>query len=110
MKCLLEGLEYLASLNIMHRDLKPENMILKYNTDLDENILKIVDLGLSCYCNVDEYIFKRCGTPGYVAPEIIESSSKKHIKYTPKVDVFSAGVIFYVLIVGKNPFQGKSFH
>lgn len=60
----------------MHRDLKPENMILKDKSDLEENQLKIVDFGLSSFCDVPEYLFKRCGTPGYVAPEIINSSSQ----------------------------------
>lgn len=109
MKCLLEGLAYLDSKGIMHRDLKPENMILKEKGDLEENTLKIVDFGLSSYCNMDEYLFKRCGTPGYVAPEIINSSSKENVKFTPKVDIFSAGVIFYILVMGKSPFKGKSF-
>ena len=54
-------------------------------------------------------MFTRCGTPGYIAPEIINSSSKDKIKFCPKVDVFSAGVIFYVLFVGRSPFNGNSF-
>jgi serine/threonine protein kinase len=76
---------------------------------LEQNTLKIVDFGLSSFCNVPEYMFKRCGTPGYVAPEIINSSSKDNTKFCPKVDVFSAGVIFYILFIGKSPFKGKSF-
>ena len=109
MKCLIQGLLYLHKKGIMHRDLKPENMILKNKGDLEENTLKIVDFGLSSYCDVDEYLFKRCGTPGYVAPEIINSSSKDNTKFCPKVDIFSAGVIFYILVMGKSPFKGKSF-
>lgn len=93
----------------MHRDLKPENMILKDKGELEENTLKLVDFGLSSYCDIEEYLFKRCGTPGYVAPEIINSSSKENVKFTPKVDVFSAGIIFYILLIGKSPFKGKSF-
>lgn len=93
----------------MHRDLKPENMILKDQKNLEENQLKLVDFGLSSFCDVSEYLFKRCGTPGYVAPEIINSSSKDNQKFCPKVDIFSAGVIFYILLMGKSPFRGKSF-
>lgn len=93
----------------MHRDLKPENMILQKDGDLDGNKLKLVDFGLASFCNIEEYLFKRCGTPGFVAPEIINSSSKNHEKFTPKVDVFSAGVIFYIMLVGKSPFKGNSF-
>ena len=76
MRCLLGALNYLSSKRIMHRDLKPENMILKDKVDLENCTLKLVDFGLSTFCDIDEYLFKRCGTPGYVAPEIINSSSK----------------------------------
>ena len=109
MKCLLEALKYLDEKGIMHRDLKPENMILKDKTDIVNCQLKLVDFGLASFCDVDEYLFKRCGTPGYVAPEIINASSKNKIKYNSVVDIFSAGVIFYILIMGKSPFKGKSF-
>ena len=93
----------------MHRDLKPENMILKEKGDLEKCTLKLVDFGLSSYCDMKEYLFKRCGTPGYVAPEIINSSSKENKKFCPKVDVFSAGIILYILMIGKSPFKGRSF-
>lgn len=109
MNCLLKALKYLDTKKIMHRDLKPENIILKNKGELEDNVIKIVDFGLSSFYNVEEYLFKRCGTPGYVAPEIINSSSKENIKFTPKVDVFSAGIIFYILLMGKSPFKGKSF-
>lgn len=51
--------------NIMHRDLKPENILLRDEFDFD---CVIGDFGLATYANAKEYIFKRCGTPGYVAP------------------------------------------
>ncbi len=109
MRCLLEALSYLNDHKIMHRDLKPENMILKDKGDLQNATLKLVDFGLATQCEVPEYLFKRCGTPGYVAPEIINAPSNENIHYTPKCDVFSAGVIFYILLTGKSPFDGKSF-
>ncbi len=109
MKCLINALTYLDKKGIMHRDLKPENMILKDKSDLEKCTLKLVDFGLSTFCDMDEYLFKRCGTPGYVAPEIINSSSKQNKRFTPKVDIFSSGIIFYILIIGKSPFKGKSF-
>jgi len=109
MQCLLEALSYLSDQKIMHRDLKPENMILQDKGDLQRATLKLVDFGLATHCDVPEYLFKRCGTPGYVAPEIINAASNENIHYTPKCDVFSAGIIFYILLSGKSPFDGKSF-
>ena len=62
---LIKGLKHCHSLNIMHRDIKPENIMLKNGL---EPVL--ADFGLATYCDADDYIFYRCGTPGYVAPEV----------------------------------------
>ncbi len=110
MTCLLKALHYLSENGIMHRDLKPENMILKDKEDIENCTLKLVDFGLSSFCDLEEYIFKRCGTPGYVANEIINTSSSEKKRFCPKVDVFSAGIIFYIMVTGKSPFKGGSFH
>jgi len=91
MKKLLGALSYMHVRGIMHRDIKPENLILK-DADNDWNV-KIADFGLATTVNPNgEYLFKRCGTPGYVAPEVLADA-----KYDQKVDVFSAGVILYIL-------------
>lgn len=71
--------------------------------------MKIVDFGLATVYDIPEYLFKRCGTPGFVAPEVINAPSRTNIHYTPKCDVFSAGVIFYLLLTENSPFEGKSF-
>lgn len=109
MKCILEALSYMADKKIMHRDLKPDNMILKYKDKLENCTLKLVDFGLATVYDIPEYLFKRCGTPGFVAPEVINAPSKANIHYTPQCDVFSAGVIFYILLTERSPFDGKSF-
>jgi serine/threonine protein kinase len=102
-KSILQGLKYLDSVDIMHRDLKPENIILQLKQGGPEtptilqNTLKLVDFGLGTHCNIPEYLFKRCGTPGFVAPEVVNASSEENIKYSTKCDVFSAGVIFYLM-------------
>lgn len=90
---LLLGLKHCHEMNIMHRDLKPENIILKSPDNVYD--IKIVDFGLASFINLNEYLYARCGTPGYVAPEIINYAGKK--MYDTKCDIFSAGVIFYIL-------------
>jgi serine/threonine protein kinase len=91
------------SKGMMHRDIKPENLILKDNqNDWD---IKIADFGLATAINCGELIFKRCGTPGYVAPEILADE-----KYDEKVDIFSAGVILYILLTGGSPFHADSYN
>jgi calcium-dependent protein kinase len=83
-------LDYLHSKGIVHRDLKPENLILA-SKDNDYN-LKIADFGLASYIAKGELLYLRCGSPGYVAPELLEDKG-----YYTKADIFSAGVILYVM-------------
>jgi calcium-dependent protein kinase len=56
-----------------------------------------VDFGLATKYDMKEYLFKRCGTPGFVAPEVINAPSNQNIHYNAKCDVYSAGIIFYLL-------------
>jgi calcium-dependent protein kinase len=100
MKGILRGLAEMARKNVIHRDLKPDNVILS-----KEPI--IIDFGLATVADDPNYLFVRCGTPGYVAPEIInikDMSSKSH----PISDVFSVGCIFYYIIFSKHLFMGKN--
>ncbi|CAD8073381.1 unnamed protein product [Paramecium sonneborni] len=102
---LMKALCHLHSKKCMHRDLKPENLLLK-EKDNDTDIV-IADFGLASFLNED-ILFKRCGTPGFVAPEILLYKEGDPF-YDEKCDVFSAGVIFYVLLTGKQPFQGGDY-
>lgn len=102
MKGILEGLEVMHMNNIMHRDLKPENILLRTEGDFD---CVIADFGLAQDVNKD-YMFVRCGTPGYVAPEVVNLKDLK-AKYSSVCDIFSAGVIFHLLALKKPPFPGK---
>lgn len=67
---LLQGLDYMHSKNVMHRDLKPENILLK--SALDISSVVISDFGLAAICNSKHnYLYQRCGTIGFVAPEVL---------------------------------------
>lgn len=90
MRYMLEALEYMHSRGVVHRDLKPENILLVNGSDGVE--FKIADFGLATEYHSGDVLNLRCGSPGYVAPEILEKHS-----YDFKVDVFSAGIILYIL-------------
>lgn len=96
---LLAVIRFLHANGIVHRDLKLENILMISNENHWE--FKLTDFGLAEEAISGLYL--RCGSPGYIAPEIL----KKQI-YDSKVDVFSCGVIFYVLLFGRMPFLGKS--
>ncbi|XP_051847957.1 phosphorylase b kinase gamma catalytic chain, skeletal muscle/heart isoform [Antechinus flavipes] len=100
MRALLEVICYLHKLDIVHRDLKPENILL----DDDMNI-KLTDFGFSCQLNPGEKLREVCGTPSYLAPEILECSmNDSHPGYGKEVDMWSTGVIMYTLLAGSPPF------
>jgi serine/threonine protein kinase len=95
----------MARKNVIHRDLKPENIILRKDA---RGEAVIVDFGLATLADEANYLFVRCGTPGYVAPEILnlkDLTTKSH----PIADVFSIGAIFYHMLLGKSLFPGKAF-
>jgi len=100
MKHLLSAVSYCHSKNVAHRDLKPENLLL--DSDSKDPTLKVIDFGTSQILDSDHKIYGRIGTPLYVAPEVLSGS------YTEKCDIWSCGVILYVLLSGNQPFQGSS--
>lgn len=87
-------------MSICHRDLKPENFLLKNNEDLTS--IKLIDFGLSRKLGKDEIMNDVNGTPFYIAPEILEGT------YDKQVDMWSLGVILYILLCGVPPFSGKT--
>ncbi|XP_053320867.1 calcium/calmodulin-dependent protein kinase type IV-like [Spea bombifrons] len=94
---VLEAVTYLHSNGVVHRDLKPENLL--YADMSPDSILKIADFGLSKIVDDQEAMKTMCGTPGYCAPEILYGSP-----YGPEVDLWSVGVIAYILLCGFEPF------
>lgn len=103
-RSLLKGLLFLQMNGIIHRDIKPHNVMLSRRGESGLNHLKIVDFGLSTQAQVDSYIVSRCGTPGYMAPEVIKYEAGVSPKLSFKCDVFSVGVILYYIITGQRPF------
>merc|ERR1719487_1874923 len=104
---ILGALCYLHHLNICHRDLKPENFLLKDERSIEEAVVKIIDFGTSKEFGDEahqEMRTKIC-TLHYVAPEIL---SKKENAYTEKCDVWSLGVVLFLMLSGSPPFFGDT--
>ncbi|XP_021251953.1 serine/threonine-protein kinase DCLK2 isoform X2 [Numida meleagris] len=97
---LASALKYLHGLNIVHRDIKPENLLVCEYADGTKS-LKLGDFGLATV--VEGPLYTVCGTPTYVAPEIIAETG-----YGLKVDIWAAGVITYILLCGFPPFRSEN--
>lgn len=83
---------------VIHRDIKPENIMID-----DDGSIKIADFGWSNYYNEGESRFSYCGTPEYLAPEMIQ----KH-GHGPAIDLWNLGILTYELLNGKTPFSGNT--
>ncbi|KAL3816468.1 hypothetical protein ACHAXA_009893 [Cyclostephanos tholiformis] len=96
-RILLEAVGYCHMKKIAHRDLKPENLLLM--SEVDDMSIKIADFGFAKVVRGPRSLRTQCGTPGYVAPEIINGDP-----YDEAVDMWSIGVILYILLGGYPPF------
>ncbi|KAG9246662.1 kinase-like domain-containing protein [Calycina marina] len=100
---LFQGIKYLHERGIVHRDIKPENILL---TDKDLHV-KVADFGLAKIIGEESFTTTLCGTPSYVAPEILEESRQR--RYTRAVDVWSLGVVLYICLCGFPPFSDELY-
>lgn len=100
-QAMLRAVNYMHQNYIMHRDLKPENWLVASDEEIGKTDLKLIDFGLSKRFTPGEYASTKAGTPYYVAPEVLEG------RYAEKSDVWSIGVIMYILLCGNPPFSGN---
>jgi calcium-dependent protein kinase len=101
MKQLLSAMNYCHSKNIVHRDLKPENILVDSIVDSKRNV-KVINFENALRYSRRKKVYELVGTPNYMAPETIEG------KCSPKSDVWSLGVIMYVMLSGRYPFDGNT--
>jgi phosphorylase kinase gamma subunit len=100
MRQLFEAVDYLHERKIVHRDLKPENILLDDNMNI-----KLTDFGFATIISHEEELTDLCGTPGYLAPEVLRVSMYEDaVGYGKAVDMWACGVIMYTLLVGRPPF------
>ena len=101
-KQIILGIKHIHSKNIVHRDIKLENVLIDLN-----NRVKICDFGISVTLKSEnELLYDQCGTPMYMAPEIILCSKKNGYKGFP-VDIWSSGIALYIMLSGTLPFNFK---
>uniref|UniRef100_A0A7S2ZV04 Calmodulin n=4 Tax=Rhodosorus marinus TaxID=101924 RepID=A0A7S2ZV04_9RHOD len=97
-RVMLEAIKYFNENGVVHRDLKPENFLF----DETGEVLKATDFGLATFYKQGNKLDLPCGTPLYIAPEVLRKF------YDEKCDIWSTGVITYVMLSGRLPFHGKT--
>ena len=99
-KAILTGVKYLHDNGIVHRDIKAQNLLLLTSKDLSK--IKVADFGLSAFYHASDLkkLSAKCGTLIYMAPEILKGQA-----YSKKVDIYSIGILLWIIITGKLPFK-----
>jgi len=102
MQQIVRAVYYMHENHVCHRDMKPENFLFMTKEPIEKNLLKIIDFGLSCKFEVGKVMTTKAGTPYYVAPQVLGG------KYDHLSDMWSVGVIMYVMLCGYPPFFGET--
>jgi len=102
MQQIIRAIYYMHETHVCHRDLKPENFLFMSKESIEKNLLKIIDFGLSCHFEPNQVLTTKAGTPYYVAPQVLAG------KYDQLSDLWSCGVIMYVMLCGYPPFFGET--
>jgi len=102
MQQIFRAIYYMHENKVCHRDLKPENFLFSSKDPIEKCLLKIIDFGLSCVYTADQVLTTKAGTPYYVAPQVLAG------KYDQLSDLWSCGVIMYVILCGYPPFYGET--
>lgn len=98
-KQVLSAINYCHQMKVVHRDLKPENLLLDKGEDPK---ITIIDFGTSAVFDPTKKMSQKFGTPYYIAPEVLKKN------YDEKCDLWSIGVILYILLCGYPPFNGAN--
>ncbi len=100
-KQIILSLQFIHNKNIVHRDIKLDNILIDLN-----NKIKICDFGVSKKINVNDIMYDQCGTPAYIAPEILKNKGYEGFS----VDIWSCGVVLYAMLSGTVPFKGNDLN
>jgi len=102
MQHMFRAIFYMHENHIVHRDLKPENFLFTTKEPIEKTHFKVIDFGLACKFTAEQVLTTKAGTPYYVAPQVLAG------KYGPESDLWSLGVIMYVVLCGYPPFYGET--
>eukprot|EP00429_Kryptoperidinium_foliaceum_P072812 CAMPEP_0176051412 /NCGR_PEP_ID=MMETSP0120_2-20121206/25560_1 /TAXON_ID=160619 /ORGANISM="Kryptoperidinium foliaceum, Strain CCMP 1326" /LENGTH=510 /DNA_ID=CAMNT_0017384853 /DNA_START=21 /DNA_END=1553 /DNA_ORIENTATION=- len=102
MRQVLRAVNHMHDRDVAHRDLKPENFLFATKAPVEENTLKLIDFGAACHCAPEQVLTSRVGTLLYMSPQVLAG------RYGRTCDMWSVGVVMYILLGGRPPIRGSS--